>query len=66
MNAHDTDAIAALLDHHYGDGLVYFRDQEDRTYFQAAKSLGLVNDEGYLTPRGLSFWRRASALRRSA
>ena len=47
-------AMLKLLAHRYGDGLVYLRGQEERDLYQKAKLLGLINSEGYLTPRGRS------------
>ena len=48
------DTLVQLLDHHFGDGLVYLRDPDERGHLERAKELGLVNAEGYLTPAGRS------------
>ena len=47
--------IARLLGHRYGDGLVYFRDESERTLFSLAVEWGLLSQEGYLTPEGHTF-----------
>lgn len=47
--------IARLLEHRYGDGLVYIRDESDRNLFDLAVARGLISREGYLTPEGHSF-----------
>ena len=47
--------IARLLEHRYGDGLVYFRDRSERYLFNLAVERGLISREGYLTPEGRSF-----------
>ena len=52
-------AVIQLLDHRYGDGLVYLRrDSAEQGAFQQARRLGLVNAEGYLTPAGRSVLAR--------
>ena len=48
-------SIARLLGHRFGDGLVYFRDEEERSLFGLAIERGLLSQEGYLTPEGHSF-----------
>ena len=45
-------AMVKLLAHRYGDGLVYLRGREERTLYEKAKRLGLINREGYVTPVG--------------
>lgn len=47
--------IARLLGHRYGDGLVYFRDESERSLFNLAVEWGLLSGEGYLTPEGQTF-----------
>ena len=47
--------IARLLGHRFGDGLVYFRDEGERSLFNLAVEWGLLSREGYLTPEGHSF-----------
>ena len=59
--------VAAMLDHHFGDGLVYLLHAGERSLLEHATSLGLVSPEGYLTPAGYRLWRRvdqAGAVRR--
>ena len=51
-------ALAQLLDHRYGDGLVYLRDQAERSIYQAAIHLGLINADGYVTPEGRALLAR--------
>ena len=46
--------IARLLSHRYGDGLVYIRDESERSLFDLAVARGLISPEGYLTPEGHS------------
>ena len=48
-------SIACLLGHRFGDGLVYFRDEEERSLFGLAVERGLLSREGYLTQEGHSF-----------
>ena len=54
-------AIVQLLGHRYGDGLVYLRDDGERSVLARAVSMGLVSSEGYLTPAGLSVLARNGA-----
>lgn len=54
----EEQAIAELLAHRFGDGLVYLRDHADRQLLQRAVRLGLVNSEGYVTPSGLALLAR--------
>lgn len=54
----DERALSGLLGHRYGDGLVYMQGSSDRLLFRQALRLGLVNEEGYLTPSGYRFWRK--------
>ena len=46
--------ITQLLTHRYADGLVYLGEAQEQGAYHRAISLGLVNDEGYLTPAGRS------------
>ena len=50
-----SSGITRLLGHRFGDGLVYFRDESERKLFGLAVELGLLSQEGYLTPEGHSF-----------
>ncbi len=60
-----TDVIEAgllqLLDHRYGDGLVYLREAEERDLLSRAIRLGLVSPDGYITPKGQAALARMSA-----
>ena len=47
--------LIALLERRYGDGSLYFRDEQDRQVLNRAVSLGLVSMEGYLTGAGKRF-----------
>jgi hypothetical protein len=51
-------AMLGLLDHRYGDGLVYLCDDREQPLYHEAVRLGLVSSEGYVTPRGLSLLAR--------
>lgn len=51
-------ALATLLGHRFGDGLVYVQSQADRATLARARRLGLVDSEGYLTNAGRRFWNR--------
>lgn len=52
-------AIVQLLSHRYGDGFVYLSEEEERGLYEQAKHLGLICNEGYLTPVGRSLIRRS-------
>ena len=54
-NAVPEAALVQLLDHRYGDGLVYLRDQAERSIYETAVKLGLINVDGYVNPRGRTF-----------
>lgn len=47
-------ALLQLLDHRYGDGLVYLHEDEERGLLSRAMRLGLVSPDGYITPKGQS------------
>lgn len=51
-------AITVFLGQHFGDGQIYLSGQSDRMVLGQALELGLVNEEGYLTPSGYRFWLR--------
>ena len=53
-------AIIQLLQHRYGDGLVYLRDAAERGLYDLAVAMGLINSEGYLTPEGRSVLARCA------
>ena len=48
--------MAVLLGQHYGDGMVYLSGGNDRVLLERAMEMGLVSDDGYLTPVGYQFW----------
>lgn len=50
------EQLAQFLGRRYGDGLVYMQGREDRILLRLAIKLGLVSEEGYLTPSGYRFW----------
>ena len=50
--------VAVLLDHRFGDGLVYLIHADERRLLAHAISAGLVSPEGFLTASGYRFWRR--------
>ena len=54
----DERALADLLGHRYGDGLVYLREAQERGLLRTAMARGLVSREGYLTPAGRSLLAR--------
>ena len=53
--------LVQLLDHRYGDGLVYLREAAERTLYRQAMRLGLISSEGYLTPEGFAVIARHGA-----
>lgn len=57
VSAQEEIAMVVLLGQHYGDGLVYLHGGNDRILLERAIELGLVSDEGYLTPAGYKFWQ---------
>jgi hypothetical protein len=54
-------AIAKLLDHRYGDGIVYEPRHRARGLLQAAIAGGFVSEEGYMTRKGRALLARASS-----
>ena len=53
----DTDMepeIAKILEHRYGDGLVYLSRQQPESLLKLAKNRGFIDQEGYLTRKGRS------------
>ena len=50
--------VAFLLDHLFGDGLVYLVHADEKRVLEHAISAGLVSPEGLLTPSGYRLWRR--------
>ena len=53
--------VATVLDHRFGDGLVYLLDAEEKPVLEHARNQGLVNREGFLTPSGYRLWRRVDS-----
>lgn len=54
----ESEAIGTLLRQRFGDRLIYLMDAADRERLERAKCLGLVADDGYITPSGLAFVQR--------
>ena len=57
LNAVQTDQelepeIARILEHRYGDGMVYLPKQLPETLLNLAKNRGFIDQEGYLTRKG--------------
>lgn len=48
--------MTKLLDQHYGGGLIYLVEPEDKSELIEARARGLVNSEGFLTPEGYRYW----------
>jgi hypothetical protein len=44
--------IAKVLEHRYGDGLVYLPKKQPESLFKIAKTEGFIDLEGYLTRKG--------------
>ena len=55
-------AMARLLDHRYGDGVVYEPRQQSRGLLQAAIAGGFVSEEGFVTRKGRALLARASSV----
>lgn len=53
-------AIAELLDHRYGDGIVYEPRHLRRGLLQAAIAGGFVSEKGFMTRKGRALLARAS------
>lgn len=48
-----TDAqLVSILDHHYGDGVVYIPENTPWSLYTFARKLGYINEEGFVTPKG--------------
>lgn len=50
--------IAQVLEHRYGDGLVYLPREWPEQLLSLAKQFGFVDDEGYLTRKGRTLLAR--------
>ena len=50
--------VAIVLDHRFGDGLVYILHANEKPVLEHAIRQGLVNPDGFLTPSGYRVWRR--------
>ena len=46
--------IAKVLEHRYGDGLVYLPKNQPESLYKLAANEGFVDQEGYLTRKGRS------------
>ena len=44
--------IVRVLEHRYGDGLIYLPQHRPEGLFKIAKSEGFIDSEGYLTRKG--------------
>lgn len=53
-------SLIALLEHRFGDGSLYLRNENDRRLLKRAVGLGLVSVEGYLTVAGKRFVQTGS------
>lgn len=58
MTSFEEVAIANLLGHRFGDGLIYVRSRDERRLLKRAMRLGFVDDGGYLTALGKRFWQQ--------
>lgn len=58
MTTFEEVAIANLLGHRFGDGLIYVRSRDDRRLLKRAMRLGFVDEGGYLTALGKRFWQQ--------
>ncbi len=48
-----TDAqLVSILDHHYGDGVVYIPENTPWSLYTFARKLGYISEEGYVTKKG--------------
>ena len=52
--------VAVVLNHRFGDGLIYLLNAEERPVLDFAIREGLVSPDGFLTPSGYRLWRRLS------
>jgi len=50
--------IAQVLEHRYGDGLVYLPREWPEQLLALAKQFGFIDDEGYLTRKGRTLLAR--------
>lgn len=55
LSGFEKAALAALLGHCYGNGVVFVRSRDDRKLLKKAVCLGLVDDAGAITDSGVSF-----------
>ncbi|MFZ0255950.1 MAG: hypothetical protein WAN46_09925 [Gammaproteobacteria bacterium] len=58
MTTFEEVAIANLLGHRFGDGLIYVRSRDERRLLKRAMRLGFVDEGGYLTAHGKRFWQQ--------
>lgn len=57
----DRGEFVRLLSQHFGDGLVYMADDDDRQLLQSAIDIGLISPDGHVTAAGYRLWRRAAS-----
>ena len=50
--------IAALLEYHYGDGMVYLPNNRPQALYGLATQRGFIDAEGYLTRKGRALLAR--------
>ncbi len=50
--------IAQVLEHRYGDGLVYLPREWPEQLLSLAKQFGFIDEEGYLTRKGRTLLAR--------
>lgn len=44
--------LVTILDHHYGDGVVYIPENTPWSLYTFARRLGYISEEGYVTKKG--------------
>ncbi len=52
IDEHEENQLVELLHHHYGDGVVYLPAGQSKQLLVAAKNLGYISEDGYLTRQG--------------
>ncbi len=56
----DSRDFVKLLSQHFGHGLVYLADEDDRLLFKTAVDYGLISLDGYVTVAGYRLLRRTA------
>ena len=51
--------LMLLLGQHFGDRMVYLRENKDWRLLKLAVEQGLVTEDGYITIEGYRLWQRA-------